>query len=147
MLRECPTAKSNSTVYLVSCVSKKKNKLLPAKDIYDSDWFQKARAYVESQQSPWFILSAEYGLVSPEANIGPYDKTLKTLPVADRRAWAQRVISQMQSMLPQAETVVLLVGMRYREFLMDYLQSTFARVEVPMENLRIGEQLRWLSQF
>jgi len=50
-------------------------------------------------------------------------------------------------MLPQADTVIILAGMRYREFLMDYLQSTFPRVEVPMENLRIGEQLRWLSQF
>ena len=96
---------------------------------------------------PWFILSAKHGLVVPDTTIQPYDETLKNLPRDGRRAWAQRVISQMQSMLPQADTVIILAGMRYREFLMDYLQSTFPRVEVPMENLRIGEQLRWLSQF
>jgi len=136
-----------SNLFLVSCVSKKCQMPSPARDLYVSPWFLKARAFVERSGMPWFILSAKHGLVVPDTTIQPYDETLKNLPRDGRRAWAQRVISQMQSMLPQADTVIILAGMRYREFLMDYLQSTFPRVEVPMENLRIGEQLRWLSQF
>jgi hypothetical protein len=30
------------------------------------DWFLKSRRYVEQSGAPWFILSAEYGLVPPD---------------------------------------------------------------------------------
>ena len=53
------------TVYLISCVSKKRSTPAQARDLYTSDWFLKARDYVESTHSPWFILSAEHGLVPP----------------------------------------------------------------------------------
>src|SRR5213594_2732430 len=95
---------------------------------------------------PWFILSAEHGLVAPETTIAPYGKTLKTLSMHERRAWGQRVITQMESTLPDAERVVILAGIPYREFLMDYLRRRFHRVEIPMEGLRIGEQLSWLGR-
>ena len=52
------------TVYLISCVSKKRSTPAQARDLsYISDWFLKARDYVESTRSPWFIFSAEHGLV------------------------------------------------------------------------------------
>jgi len=113
----------SSTVYLVSCVSQKRAALAPARDLYVSQWFAKARAYVEESGSPWFILSAEYGLVSPEQVIAPYDKTLNTLPKRDRQAWAARVKEQMHTALPDATYLVVLAGLRYREFLMDYLRQ------------------------
>ncbi len=57
-----------------------------AKDLYVSDLFRKARRYVEAKNCPWFILSAEYGLVSPEQVIAPYEKTLNHMGVAERPA-------------------------------------------------------------
>ena len=57
------------TVYLVSCVSGKKRGRLPAQDLYESAWFKKARAYVEARGACWFILSAEHGLLHPEAHV------------------------------------------------------------------------------
>lgn len=60
---------------------------MAAKDLYISDWFVKARAYVEQAGDEWFILSAEYGLVSPETVIAPYERTLNTMGIAERRAW------------------------------------------------------------
>jgi len=69
------------SVYLVSCVSKKKQVSLPAKDLYDSDWFRKARAYVEAEVGCWFVLSAKYHLLDPETIIEPYEKTLKNMSV------------------------------------------------------------------
>lgn len=53
--------------YLISCVSRKRSAPAQARDLYTSDWFLKAREYVESTGSPWFILSAEHGLVPPKA--------------------------------------------------------------------------------
>ena len=40
--------------------------------------------------------------------------------------------------------VVILAGARYREFIMEALSNMVTEVEVPLEGLRIGEQLSWL---
>ena len=133
-------------VYLVSCVSKKRASPTVAKDLYVSAWFLKARRYVEATCCPWFILSAKYGLLSPEQVIAPYERTLNTMGVAARRAWAIRVEAQMDERLPVTDRIVVLAGIRYREFLMDYLERRADVVEVPITGLRSGEQLRWLGR-
>lgn len=134
------------TVYFVSCVSKKRPTRAPAKDLYASPWFQKARLYVEATGCQWFILSAEYGLVSPDEDILPYEKTLNEMSVTDRREWTANVIAQMARMIPGAKHVTILAGQRYREFLTERLKAQGITFEVPMEGLRIGEQLSWLSE-
>src|SRR6266508_6085183 len=62
-------------LYLVSCVSEKRSAPSAARDLYVSSLFRKARAFVEAQHAPWFILSAEHGLVHPDTVIAPYDRT------------------------------------------------------------------------
>jgi len=134
-----------SRCYLVSCVSVKQAAPSRAKDLYLSDWFKKARLYVEHSGCPWFILSAEHGLVDPESVVAPYEKTLNHMGVRERREWAAKVVGQMGNVLPQTDSIVVLAGARYREFLMDYLGSRTRQVLVPLEGLRIGEQLSWLG--
>lgn len=132
------------TVYLVSCVGKKREHAMLAKDLYSSEWFLRAREYVERRREPWFILSAKFGLVGPEEHIEPYEQTLNAMAIAERRAWAQRVRIQMDAALPARSRCVVLAGRRYREFLMDYLAERYT-IEVPMEGLAIGKQLQWLA--
>jgi hypothetical protein len=115
------------------------------RDLYDSDWFRKARDYVERTRSPWFILSAKYELVPPERILAPYKCTLNAMSAPKRQAWAERVKAQMETSLPVADRIVVLAGLRYREFLMDYLRQRARTVEVPMEGLGIGEQLHYLK--
>lgn len=123
---------SAKTVFLVSCVGKKR--ATPhagaARDLYISNWFVKARDYVESTRCSWFILSAKYGLVSPTRRIRRYNQTLNTMKKVERRAWATRVRAQMKSCLPTANRIVVLAGRRYREFLLDYLRQHAKKVEV-----------------
>ena len=138
--------KVDNTVYFVSCVGEKLPRPATAKDLYASSWFKKARRFAESRGCPWFILSAEYGLVSPDQIIEPYEKTLNNMPIADRRKWADRVNSQIQAVIPQFETAVFLAGQRYREFLIGHLQKRKVAIEVPIEGLKIGEQLSWLGK-
>lgn len=133
-------------VYLVSCVSQKRMEPSLGRDLYISVWFRKAHDYIQAVGCPWFILSAEYGLVSPDQVIAPYEKTLNTMPVASRRQWAKEVLVQLDEAVPNLSRVVFLAGKRYREFLEGHLGNHKVRVSVPMEGLRIGEQLRWLSQ-
>jgi hypothetical protein len=104
------------------------------------------RHYVERAGAPWFILSAEYGLVGSEEVLAPYECTLTSMGVAERRAWARRVRGQMESLLPTASRIVIFAGVRYREYLMDYLRSRAATVDVPLRGLGIGKQLAWLKK-
>lgn len=132
-------------VFIISCVAKKKAGRHKAADLYTSAWFTKARRLVEATDAPWFILSAEHGLLDPDTIIGPYNKTLNTMPTAERRAWAERVQRHMSERLPDADELIILAGVRYRENLMSYLQGRFAKVTVPMEGLTIGRQLSWMN--
>ncbi len=135
---------TEQTIYLVSCVGKKQETAVQAKGLYVSEWFTRARAFVERAGRPWFILSAEFGLVAPEQIISPYNRTLNMMPRAERQAWAQQVCEQMGRSLPSGAHCVILAGQRYREFLIDYLARRYS-VEVPMKGLAIGKQLRWLA--
>jgi Family of unknown function (DUF6884) len=137
---------SGPTVYLVSCVSQKQLQPCAARDLYISDLFRKARRYVEASGCPWFVLSAEYGLVSPDQVIAPYERTLNKMGVAHRRAWAERISRQLAEAVPDLSHVVFLAGERYREFLAGHLASRGVMIQVPMKGLRIGEQLSWLWQ-
>jgi hypothetical protein len=141
---EVDAGKTKRACFLVSCVGKKRSSPARARDLYVSDWFGKARSFVERSGQPWFILSAEHGLVHPDSVVEPYEKTLNQMSVSARRAWATLVIGQMKSLLPDCEEVVVFAGARYREFLLDYLRKR-ARVKIPLEGLRIGEQLSWFA--
>ena len=130
---------------LVSCVSKKQVHPAPAKELYISDWFMKVRTLVETQGWPWFILSAQHGLVHPDKEIAAYEKTLNAMRVAERQAWANMVMEELKAHVDCVQSVVVFAGEKYREFLVPEMQERGIQVHVPMEGLKIGEQLAWLN--
>lgn len=154
------------TVYLVSCCSQKaaptctdhtgawegKNfPAFPAKDLYVSDWFKKARAYVEASGCQWRILSALLGLVSPDTVHEPYDFTFDPADPNDRirrQTWSKITASCVRmSFRPGQTRLVIFAGRAYREFLVPALSyEGFQNIEVPMTNMGIGQQKRWLMQ-
>jgi len=134
------------TIYLVSCVSQKLDRPAVAQDLYTSALFQKAKAYVTATECSWFVLSAKSGLVRPDQVIQPYEQTLNNMAVTDRRRWAATVLSQLSEQAPGVKKIVFLAGNRYRENLIPTLERQGVAIECPMANLRIGEQLQWLSQ-
>ena len=138
-------AATSRRLYLVSCVKIKLSEPAAAKDLYVSDWFRKARTCVERKGGAWRILSAQYGLVHPDDVIRPYEKTLKTMRVADRRTWARDVLKALEPSLVEASIVVFFAGERYREFLEPSLRNRGIEVEVPMRGLSQGRQLAWLG--
>ena len=132
-------------IFLVSCVAEKHDRPMAARDLYCSDLFEKARNFVERQGGRWFILSAKYGLVPPEEVIEPYNETLKDKTADERHRWANEVVQELKPHCPRGTTVVFLAGERYREFLVSALREFGTSIEIPMEGLRIGEQLSWLA--
>ena len=133
------------TIYLVSCVSAKLEHAAPARALYASTWFKKARRYVEAQAACWYILSAKHGLVDPGEVLTPYEVTLNRMPASERCRWAARVLEALSEIARPGDAVVMLAGRRYREHLTPVLEARGITVEVPMEGLGIGQQLAWLK--
>ena len=133
-------------IALVSCVKQKRDSAAPARDLYLSQLFRGLRHYAETQADAWYILSAEHGVLRPEQVVGPYERTLNTMPKRERLAWAERVQQQLLELLPADAEVILLAGLRYREEIEPFLRKRGFPVSVPLEGLRIGEQLRRLKQ-
>lgn len=140
------TVRRPKTFVLVSGVEGKRSRAVAAKDLYHSPWFRAARAYAEQADGPWFILSMEHGLLSPETRIAPYERPPAGESAEERKRWAERVFAALRSKIYPGDTVVLLAGEKLREFLEEKLTGAGCLVETPLRGLRIGEQVRWLKQ-
>ena len=130
-------------LYLVSCTKRKSRTAAPARELYTSPWFVRARAYVESTVQPWFILSDEYGLVHPDQLLGTYDTYLKD---SERERWSHMVMRQLTPHLEEIEVVVFLTFKRYSEFLAPWLRSKGMGVVLPPKGLKIGQQMALLDR-
>lgn len=133
-------------IFLVSCVSKKRSTACPARELYQSDWFTKAARYADKAGDEWYILSAKHGLVHPDQVLAPYNETLKKMGKATRLAWAKRVTASLGPCLQPGDTVNFLARQAYRENLVNQISHLGFTIEIPMDGLRIGEQLQWLKK-
>ena len=118
----------------------------PGIDLYISPWFKRARTYVESTKQPWFILSAKYGLVCPNSEILPYAKTLNSMSKERQCEWANDVLTDLELRIAEIDSIYILAGQKYREFLEPNLRKCGVNVYVPMAGLGIGRQLSWLNR-
>ena len=131
-------------VVLISCVGEKKSHKCKAKDFYDSTWFHYAWCYAQSlNPDKVFILSAKYGLVDQETEIEPYEETLNTKRDSEIRTWATAVVKALnQKTDVKCDEFIILAGEKYRRHLVGNLNN----YKVPMDGMKIGEQLAWLRQ-
>ena len=133
---------SELPVVLVACCGPKLARPAPAAELYISDLFRKSRAWAERFGARWFILSAAHGLVEPDQVLAPYDVTLADQSPADRRAWNDRVLGQLQAAGVDLQApLVMLAGVNYRGWADLRLQARSA----PMAGLGIGQQKAWLK--
>ena len=130
---------------LVACVGKKKKRAAPARDLYQSTWFKKARRYAELDGNEWYILSAKHGLLHPSEIVEPYDLTLRDYTFRRRTIWAAGGVCRLFDEIPLHWEIVVLAGRDYREPLIWFLSNIWP-VTVPMMGMGIGKQLAWLNQ-
>lgn len=131
-------------IVFISCVKSKCSHPTRAEALYLGALFTKALRYARSLSPDHiYILSAEHGVLELDAIVAPYEKTLITMRLFERRAWAEKVIAQLRSKVDlQNDEFVFLAGKHYR----DGLTAHLVHYSVPMEGLRIGEQLGWLAE-
>ena len=130
-------------IVLISCVSQKLPKLAKVRDLYVSTLFKLNLKYAEMlKPDAIYVLSAKHGLLSLEDEIDPYEVTLNNMKSADIKVWAEKVMVQLNSQVNLDEaTVILLAGDKYRRYLLPHIPS----YEIPLQGLRIGEQLQRLK--
>lgn len=137
---------SNRTVAFVACVGKKGVTAAPARSLYTSAWFVKARSYAEQHADAWYILSARHGLVTPDQPLEPYEQTLNAMPCNERRRWVAQVWRAIVQVADVGDRLVFLAGQRYRELVVPVLAGLGYTTQVPMLGLGIGRQLAWLER-
>lgn len=140
-----PVARPRVDVVLIGCVKSKRESGAAAKDLYVSDYFAKMRDYAERSGRPWYILSAEHGLVSPDQWLEPYDRYLANETPEYRRAWGDRVARQLTTELGDVTGRVLDVhaGEHYLAAVAGGLDGSDAVVLAQLAGLTIGRRLQW----
>ena len=131
-------------IHFVSCVKGKLSQPAPARQLYQSLWFNSARTLLENKKADWFILSAHHGLVEPEQVIAPYDVTLKTMTSQARKLWAAQTAQAITARL-DPQLIVLLAGKDYRQFLIPLLTERGFTFELPLAHLGIGSQIKQMQ--
>lgn len=140
-----PDQPSNVDAVLLGCVSQKQATPMAAKDLYRSELFRRRRLWAEASGKPWWIVSAEYGLVDPDEVIAPYDTRIARRPLEDRRRLAEHVASHLEARLGAlaGRTLELHAGDEYFQVIAPALRLHGAKIVRPLEGLRFGEQLQW----
>lgn len=143
-----PQSPSQTDVLLVGCVKSKRDVPSPAKDLYVSPLFTRRRSYAEGTHVPWFVLSAEHGLVDPETVISPYDLALADQSPEYRSAWGQWVVARLRLVVGElaGSVVELHAGDAYVRALHDPLRNAGAVLRTPVDGMRLGEQLEWYDR-
>lgn len=134
-----------ASLCFVGCVKEKQAIPTQAQDLYTSSLFQKSRAYAEQHADRWYILSAKYGLLKPDQVIAPYDLTLKTMGISDRKKWSEPVLASILEIASLSDRLTFLTGIRYHEYLIPKLRSRGYQISLPMEGLPFGKRLQWLN--
>jgi len=134
-------------ICLVACTSKKALYPSAAKDLYRSPLFDGGRFYAEARGQSWYVLSAKYGLLTPEQKVDPYDESLHGMSELERENWAQRVYEQLSKVIPKKANIVFLAGDKYRHYLQQYFKIDGRKTIAPLSELGIGRQVAWLQKF
>lgn len=132
---------------LIGCSARKLASSAPARDLYRGDLFRKSVQWAEAQGYPWLVLSALYGIVSPDDVIAPYDVTLNVLDTEDRKLWATSAFLQLRRKAGLDRPIIILAGEPYRRHLVPRLkgETTFS-ISAPLGNLGIGLQRQALAR-
>jgi hypothetical protein len=132
-------------VLLVTCVKTKQQYPCAAEDLYISALFKKQRSYAEKCNVPWFILSAEHGLVAPDEWLAPYERYLPDTPATYRNAWAAWVVARLELLIGPlfGKIIEIHAGADYLGVIRPHLDARGATVIDPLNKLTHGQRLAW----
>ena len=142
-----PTERLTDAIIL-GCVKTKRAGPAKAKDLYVSSMFAKRRRYAEACGVPWFIFSAEHGIIDPEVVIAPYDVAMSKLPIEQVQAKGRQAVDQLEALVGplRGKTFEVHAGASYVRALQAPLARRGATLSNPLGRLRFGPQLHWYDE-
>jgi hypothetical protein len=134
---------ASKTLCIVSCTARKRERALPAEELYSSDLFFKSRRFAQANFDSWLILSAKHGLIEPGELIEPYDQKLGSLNKAERSSLSELVTRQAFKFSLNQFAVTSICGAEYDRLLS---QSGVQFLRRPELALPIGKKLAALNK-
>lgn len=133
-----------SLVVLLSCSSLKSKERTKAEYMYTGSLFRYSLLYARSlKPDRIYILSSKHKLIGLDREIDPYKESLNDMTAACRKSWSEDILSQLGKENDlERDTFIIFAGKKYREFLTDGIRN----FQVPLEHMRIGEQLKYLKE-
>ena len=156
---------------LISCSSKKLDRMAAARDLYISPLFRASVKWAEVWGCEWAVMSAKYGLVKPHTHIHPYDFTITNKMMG--YSVARMVLGALATDKEYEEVteLIVLAGRRYVDPLHWYNQwgdtlspsikrsisfdsdsyMRFRRnngpyvIAEPLQGMQTGQRLSWLK--
>lgn len=132
---------------LLATARKKHPYAAPVIEFYASPLFKKSVEYAMQNYTRTYFYNAKDGLLLPTQIMKPYDVSIKTFSVSQKREWARSVVKQLRKReSPEEVAVYLHGGLVYRKFLEPELEQTGFIYETPLKGLGIGKQLAWYDR-
>jgi Family of unknown function (DUF6884) len=139
----------NGVALVIGCGKQKIWSKLPsqgktaAKEAYIGPLFRLSRKYAERYYpAGWFILSAHYGLMTPDYRIADYDSTFKA--PGDERISMRKLRRQCRRLIGQHKIIVSLAGFEYSRFLGNVLAPD-QKLELPLACLGLFARMKALA--
>ena len=142
-------------IILIACVSRKGNRKMKAKDLYEGTLFKSSLTYAYKQKpDKIFILSAKHNLLDLDKVIEPYNVTLSNVPKHKRKGvtilnslqkkhWGEKVIKQLSEQTDlKNDTFIVLAGQNY----IKPISKSIAHLNDPLKGLGIGKRLKFLKE-
>lgn len=125
-------------IALIGCGSAKLSTPAKAKDLYCGPIFKITRLCAERISNSWFIISAKYGVISPNTIIMPYDYQLSQMSTEARLRWANGINNVLARIIPKNAHVIGLAAARYLE----HIQLPHGIVlHKPLDGLRLPHRI------
>lgn len=144
---ESNTDETPYEVGLVGCTKSKKDEPSIPQELYsESKLFQGRSEYAKKNHDEWYILSAKHGVLDPEGpEIEPYDETLKTATVDEKREWSSQVADSLakRDVLTENTKVVIHAGEDYYEELLPLVEDELAGVDIPTKGKAFASTRDW----
>ncbi len=114
------------TLIILACSQKKGQKPVAARDLYLGSLFKLGRKFAEVHHFDYVIISAKYGLLSPEQVIAPYDQRIANM--GDVRRIREMVLAPLGELFSQYEKIIVIGGNLYRKVLEPLKSDKFEEI-------------------
>lgn len=133
----------SSIVLLISCGRRKSEVSCPASEMYNSERFTLSKQIANQLGYDWYIISAKYGLLSPNTIIEPYDVCLSSFSDEAKRLWARNVSDGLKG-YSRGTTIVVFANGEYSDALSSALKCHGFSVVSPFSKMREDEMVTYL---